>query len=190
MTDRKTTNGELDLGQFQTLVETFGADRRRWPETSRDAARNFLVQSSAALEALAQARALDRLLATEDGITNPANSTLIERIVAAAAQQPSNAERAITPDLARTVVVPLGRRGALRTNRIDPANPAYRGTPYWHIASALAASLILGVALGTLDAARAPLRGLAEITSTDTEVDQFVAALHSDALTTSLDEDH
>ena len=190
MTDRKTTNGELDLGQFQTLVETFGADRRRWPETSRDAAQNFLVRSSAAHEALAQARALDRLLATEDGFTNPANSTLIERIVAAAAQQPSNAERAITPDLARAVVVPLGRRGALRTNRIDPAHPAHRGTPYWHIASALAASLILGVALGTLDAARAPLRGLAEITSTDTEVDQFVAALHSDALTTSLDEDH
>ena len=58
MTDRKTTNGELDLGQFQTLVETFGADRRRWPETSRDAAQNFLVRSSAAHEALAQARSI------------------------------------------------------------------------------------------------------------------------------------
>ena len=165
MTERKTTAGDFDLVQFQALVETFGADHQRWPERSRGAAQGFLIESAAAKRALAQARALDRVLTSETGTSGSANanSALIERIVAAARQQPEIVAVATPRENASGVVVPLQDRRPFRTNRSQPSNQVVRRSANWQIASALAASLILGMALGSLDEARTPLRGLYEV---------------------------
>ena len=71
--------------QFQTLVDRYGIDWRRWPESVREAGRAFVeAESSLALAVLDEARWLDELL---DDAPRPVVSTnLRDRVIADAAR--------------------------------------------------------------------------------------------------------
>jgi hypothetical protein len=58
------------LARFQHLLDVHGADLARWPQPQRAAAEGLLAADGAAVSALAQARALDALIARE----TPANA--------------------------------------------------------------------------------------------------------------------
>lgn len=49
--------------RLRTLIEAYGADRRRWPVEERDAAETLLKDDPAARALIAEAAALDALLA-------------------------------------------------------------------------------------------------------------------------------
>lgn len=73
----------MNAERFALLASTYGADLRRWPTVERDAAQR-LVESgdTAALAALAEARALDATLDTYDA--GSVSAAFIDRIIAAA----------------------------------------------------------------------------------------------------------
>jgi hypothetical protein len=60
----------MTLARFQHLLDVHGADLARWPQLQRAAAEGLLAADGAAVSALAQARALDALIARE----TPANA--------------------------------------------------------------------------------------------------------------------
>lgn len=66
------------------LADAHGADLRRWPEGERDAARALLEADPAAREVLAQAAALDDLLAAAPRPT--VSAELRDRVVASATE--------------------------------------------------------------------------------------------------------
>jgi anti-sigma factor RsiW len=55
----------MTLARFQRLLDVHGADLARWPQPRRAAAERLLATDDAAAAALAQARALDTLIARE-----------------------------------------------------------------------------------------------------------------------------
>lgn len=73
----------MDRQRFEQLLETYGADMRRWPATECSAAASFLARSGGeAAEALHAARALDAALNHARGA--PDTAALEARILAAA----------------------------------------------------------------------------------------------------------
>jgi hypothetical protein len=55
----------MTLARFQHLLDVHGADLARWPQPQRAAAERLLATDGIATSALAQARALDALIARE-----------------------------------------------------------------------------------------------------------------------------
>lgn len=73
-------NTEIDLQRLRELIDAYGAEPRRWPDTERSAALSLLDASPQARGWLAQARATDALL---DGAhACPAPAALRERLLA------------------------------------------------------------------------------------------------------------
>lgn len=70
----------MNIQRFKTLVEAYGANPARWPETERVAALLFAEQSAEARDVLQEAAAFDRLLDTAE--TQPATRALEDRILA------------------------------------------------------------------------------------------------------------
>ena len=113
--------------RFQALLDSCGADLRRWPEAERDAARALLASDSAALRAAhAEAAMLDRdLNACEIA---PPGAALIDRIAGVAG-----------------AVRPAGR--ARSWWRLEPFWPR-AGWALTGMAGAVAGALVVSVALG------------------------------------------
>ena len=78
-------SGDMNRERFAALVDAFGADLRRWPDSERDAARAFRAAQPFVCEPLlAEASRLDAML---DGLDAPhPSAALRERILASAAQ--------------------------------------------------------------------------------------------------------
>ena len=55
----------MDLGQFTHLIETYGADLARWPDTERREGAQLVERSPEARKSLDDARQLDRLFAED-----------------------------------------------------------------------------------------------------------------------------
>jgi hypothetical protein len=121
---------------FQELLDVFGAERTRWPLSARAGAAALLASDAEARRLLAEAAALDALLARGVADSVPdiaATSALAARIVAAAAKTPRIAA-------ASEPAKPLGvvSSSASRHGRTD----------VWRAAAVLAASMVLGVFVG------------------------------------------
>jgi len=113
------TKRTMTLRRFGELLETHGADLARWPEEERRAARALLAEDAAARALLAEHAALENLLARAAPGPSPA---LEERILAATVERDAAPARADAP-----------------------RPPRWR----WLAgAGALAASLLIGLALG------------------------------------------
>lgn len=113
-------NTDIDLQRLRELIDAYGAEPRRWPESERKAATRLLDDSVQARQWLAQARATDALL---DGLqAPPPPEALRERLLSRTPQ----------------------RRGP------GPALAAlWRDMGGWSLAGpALAAGLALGVGMG------------------------------------------
>jgi hypothetical protein len=121
---------------LERLLDTYGADRTRWPARERLRFASVISEDKAAARLLAEAHALDRLLDRAPHASQGDIEALKERIVAAAL-------RADPPRLA--VVAGAGTRNILPLRRPSLPN---RFTE-WPAAAVLAASLVLGVMLGS-----------------------------------------
>jgi hypothetical protein len=79
---------QMDLNEFEDLIDRLGEDVSRWPESQRPAALRLIASSSAAKELLAQARTLREALAAPS-VRAPAG--LVDRIVVAAGKLKADA---------------------------------------------------------------------------------------------------
>ncbi len=158
-----TSNDKLaeDREALERLLDIHGADRTRWPARERLKFAGLVGEDKQSASMLAEADALDRLL---DRASRPSEANveaLKQRIVAAALRQQR-------PQLS---TVEGGKR--------EPANKAWFGQlrrPTWKsnlsdlpAAAVLAASLVLGVMLGTtgtLDTTLRQVAGVAGFSST------------------------
>ena len=75
----------MNIERFMTLVEAYGANPARWPDTERVAALLFAEQSAQARDVLQEAAAFDRLLDTAE--TQAATRALEDRILATFTEQ-------------------------------------------------------------------------------------------------------
>jgi hypothetical protein len=74
-------NAPDELTRFTTLLDTFGADRSRWPARDRAFADGVLARSQDAQHAFEQARALDALLDTALRVPAIDPSALRDRVL-------------------------------------------------------------------------------------------------------------
>lgn len=123
---------EITLERFAAIVDAYGASPERWPAPERSAADALLAASAPARALLAEARMLDGLLAAAP-LEAPSDA-LVERLMAArpralAALAPAAKPRGLFRELV-DAIWPYG----------SPALPT----------GALAASIVLGVALGSV----------------------------------------
>ena len=135
--NRKTAPGSqsslLSLDRFAELVDAYGAKPERWPEAERPGALALLNDSAQARALREQAAALDTLL---DQAVVPATSPALADRILAMAPSPAPLSSARKQGLAGRI------RHWLRLELPEAAD--------WRGAAALAASLLVGVALGYL----------------------------------------
>ena len=135
--DPKTASGSqsalMSLDRFADLVDAYGARLERWPEIERPAALALLDGSAPARALCEQAAALDALL---DQAAIPAPSPELADRILALAPAPGNAPK----------IRNEGLSGRMRhwLQLLLPEAADWRG------AAALAASLLVGIALGYL----------------------------------------
>ncbi len=122
------TPGAAGLAELETVLDTYGADRTRWPAPVRRSLSGLIAGNAQARQMLEDAEAFDRLLDQAPAPSREEISRLTDRIVAAAAGQP----RLAVSRSSKTVV---------------PAPPRVSRQQGW-AAAALAASLTLGIFAG------------------------------------------
>lgn len=124
-------NREISLERFAAIVDAYGASPMRWPADERGAAEALLAFSADARALLDEARMLDGVLAAAP-VEAPSDA-LVARLMAArprpATPVPAGKPRSIFRELI-SAIWPYG----------SPAIPA----------GALAASIMLGIALGSV----------------------------------------
>jgi hypothetical protein len=180
----------MDQVEFEAMIDTFGSEPRRWPESRRAGAEALLQASAAARTSLAEARALDQVLGTAPTVDADRMQALAARIVANARQD--TADRAAEPSGAATggnVVRfdAVARQGRVSTGRpMVPAAAPRRAR--WQVGGLLAASLALGLAIGSVGPVPGTMPSLLE-PDRDGTVEQIIAAIDGDGLTVVLDED-
>jgi hypothetical protein len=119
----------MTLGRFQHLLDVHGANLTRWPQPLRTAAERLLARDGAATAALAQARALDALIAHDEPAD--ADATGVLRALAA---RPLPPQRRLF----------LWRRWPSELLTLDFA-------PAWPRLAALAGVAALGFLIGLVD---------------------------------------
>ncbi|HEV2957319.1 MAG TPA: hypothetical protein VGX95_14465 [Xanthobacteraceae bacterium] len=119
----------MTLARFQRLLDVHGADLARWPQPQRAAAERLLAADGAAAAALAQARALDMLVAREGPAQ--ADATGVLRALAGAPLPPQRRRF-------------LWRRWPSELLTLDFA-------PAWPRLAALAGVAALGFVIGLID---------------------------------------
>ena len=129
------TEQPMTLDRLDELLSVYGADEAHWPAEERQVARELIAGSADARRLVDEARALDMLL-NEVSVEEP-SAELVERLMAA---RP------------RAVPEPAPARAAGKAKGGGLAGLARAIWPYGSSAfpaGALAASLVLGIALGS-----------------------------------------
>jgi hypothetical protein len=130
------------LAGLQHLLDVYGADRARWPAAERLRLAGFISSDPGAKAALAEAQALDRLLDLAPRVSVERERALARRILAAVGE---SQQRAAAP-------VSLHR----------PA-PRRASVARWAAPALMAASLVVGVFVGSTGALQPTVTYLAEI---------------------------
>jgi len=160
MTANETMSKELkiDLTALEAILDIYGSDRSRWPQSSRPALENFIDENKEAHRLLKEAQALDRVMNTSSSFV--AGDALKAKIMASVASDTSRSAR----------VVPITAVKSAR-DHVSGMGKAQQG--YWP-AAALAASFAFGLYLGIAGLGSqafegaVQVSGLASVTS-DTE---------------------
>lgn len=153
----------LTRSDFEQLLDVYGADRTRWPLGARAGAAALLASDIDARRLLAEAIALDAVLAkgqTGEPVGDPAIGALAARVMAAVAA---------TPRVAMVNPAPVLRRSVSMTG--DKAAK----TSIWRGAAMLAASLVLGVFVGQSQLGAYALPKLAAIAGLSLETPERLA---------------
>ena len=183
----KDTRAE-DRQALVRLLEIYGADRTRWPARERLRFAGFISEDDDARRAMVEAAALERLLDLAPKASSTREQALKERIVAAAL-------RSAEPRLA---VVTRGSDGAAWRPRAASAAraawarlPSLAGAPAssgWAAAELLAASLFVGVLLGSAGTFDTTVQQVAEATGYAVSADSSQLAL-GEEMVAAADED-
>lgn len=171
---------------FAGLLDAYGGDRARWPAHRRDAAEALLAASPQARGLLAEAQALDAVLAHAAADDDRfATGSLAERIVTAARPEP------VRPAPRDNVVAlrPAARPTPQATARGPATARARLGSVPWQAAAVLAGALFTGMLGGALDLVPTPLGTLTAVASVDRDADRTSAGLPIDGLAAFLDEE-
>ena len=150
--DKRTEDREA----LERLLDIYGADRTRWPARERLRFAGVVGDDTVAARMLAEAGALDRLLEQAPRASGADIDVLKERIVAAAL-------RSGAPQLA---VVAGGKAGVAQPSSARARGPAFAarfGRGQWPAAAMLAASLVLGVMLGSTGTLDSTLQEVADV---------------------------
>jgi hypothetical protein len=148
--DKRTEDREA----LERLLDIYGADRTRWPARERLRFAGVVSEDKAAARMLAEADALDRLLEQAPRASSADVEALKERIMAAAL-------RARAPQLA---VVAGGKAASDKSPAARPRFAARFSRAEWPAAAMLAASLVLGVMLGSTGTLDTTMQQVAEVT--------------------------
>jgi hypothetical protein len=150
MTNKDTQ--ATDREALARLLEIHGADRTRWPARERLRFAGVISEDKAAEKLLAEAEALDRLLDKAPRASAAGIDALKERIMAAAlkAHEPHVAVIAGGKNVVALPQVQRGRR------------PLTARFVEWPAAAVLAASLVLGVMLGTTGTVETTMQEMAQ----------------------------
>ncbi len=168
-----TQNDPMDLASLERLVDAYGSRLDRWPAALRPGAEQLLLRDAQAAALVAEARALEAILdaAPRSGALD--TSALVSRITAAAVSSRTEIAPSRATGPTTVTVIPLGRSAG------RPGKPALRQAATWQAAAALAASLVLGLALGATGIASTSVERVAEAIGLDV-ADQSVLALASE----------
>ena len=131
--------GPMTLERLDSLLAAYGADEAGWPADERQAAHELIAASDEARRLLEEARELDALLNAAP-VEEP-SAELVERLMAA---RPRELPRELTG--ARRVSGGMRKKGGSLRGFAAALWP-YGSSAF--PAGALAASLVLGIALGT-----------------------------------------
>jgi hypothetical protein len=151
------SNTGMMLAEFERLLDVYGGDRTRWPAEARAAAGQLVGRDAKARRMLAEAEALDRVLARAPLPSLASEAVLAERIVTAAQR---------SPRIVRTSPAQPGRAAATEAQALPPRPAAswkrllradVRG------AAVLAASLVAGIVLGISNVPQSVLPGLEDL---------------------------
>jgi hypothetical protein len=136
------------LERLIAVLEAYGSAPARWPADEREALQALAQRHPGMAGRLQEARALDRVLATAPVASEDNLAGLRRRIMASAEGR-------------RGAVSPPGHR-SIADLAYRPARPRFDLRRTWPAATALAASLILGVFIGTTETGRPAVEGLVE----------------------------
>jgi hypothetical protein len=151
-----------ELAALSRLIEASGADRTRWPAPDRLRFAGLLKSDPEARRMLAEAAALDRLLDKAPRVPESRHAELADRIAAMARSMPRQAVTGRTaggaaeagPEQSAGHVAHRRAPGvtdlaAVRSGRARASGQSpWAGRSGWQAAGLLAASLVLGIALG------------------------------------------
>lgn len=162
---------EITLQRLREMLEAYGASAARWPESERLAAEALIAASAEARALMADAVRLDHLL--DLAPVDEPSSALVSRLMAA---RPRASE-----DIAQARVAKVERRSLWRSF-VDAIWPY--GSPAFP-AGALVASVMLGVAFGSLLDVTLPLgTGQVTMAASDDVVasEEFIALALADTV--------
>lgn len=128
----------MNLTRFEELLAAYGADPARWPHAERAEAEHLRATSPDARALHDEAARLDSVLSRASAVSAPAD--LAARILA-------QAPAAATPE-GRTQSVPAPAPSRGSPARWNWLRELWPGGAAWQPAAALAASMILGLAVG------------------------------------------
>ena len=171
-----------DREALERLLEIYGADRTRWPARERLRFAGVVGDDKVAARMLAEAGALDRLLEQAPRASGADIDALKERIVAAAL-------RSGAPQLA---VVAGGKAASGRVTPVHTRGPAFAarfGRGQWPAAAMLAASLVLGVMLGSTGTLDATVQEVAQVAGFGSTVSDSSQLALGDDVYGQMDED-
>ena len=167
---QKQTADELAL---ERQLEIYGADQARWSLEVRERFAPLLASDARARDSLAEARALDRLL-DRASVPNASRERAVrDRIIEAINHQ---------SDRVRTAQ-PAGRVIQLPTRRRRRLAAAAAPTSVWQAAALLAASLAIGVYVGSAGGLTPEVQVVAEVVGLETQADPTQLSLLDDNAT-------
>jgi hypothetical protein len=168
------------------LLETYGADQNRWPET---AARQFAALTSdavlAAQGAWREADALDRVLVRASAISGARQAALADRIMAAV-QEEARGQNHASHSAAVSNVIALRPQRPQRASEAGSSRLPLRSTRSagggWRAVAALAAALVVGIGVGMSGTASSTLQAVAETVGVN--LDRTVLAYNDEPIGT------
>ena len=194
-----------ELTALENILDTFGGDTARWPAEKRAELESLADTDDDGARLLREARALDAVLMRAAGPPVGNTSVLADRIFAAVAntapgQLAARIERVQeasvqTSDVPGVVIAwPRGgetsRAAAAATASAAPMPYRERVTSGWRTAALLAASLVLGVFVGTTDLLPGDVAQFVASATTGTDNStQALAFLNGEGLLELIDEE-
>jgi hypothetical protein len=160
-----------DVLALERHLEIYGADQTRWPQQARERFALVLARDARARALLAEARALDRLLDRAPLPGAGRERALCDRIVAKVSSGCNGARR--DQGKARVIELPP-RREQSRTTAAAPRI-------LWQTAALLAASLAIGVYLGSAGGLTPAVEAMVENVGLRTQVDPYQLSLLDDS---------